>query len=74
MVYSIIIQGKLSREPASPECSAAGLGGERTLPEKSEELGMPTTAHPTRRPRGSLTRDQVVDAALQLADEEGVEL
>lgn len=26
-----------------------------------------------RRPRGSLTRDQVVDAALQLADEEGLE-
>ena len=34
---------------------------------------MSTTAHPPRRPRGSLTRDQVVDAALQLADEEGVD-
>jgi len=34
---------------------------------------MPTTAHPARRPRGSLTRDQVVEAALQLADEEGVD-
>ena len=34
---------------------------------------MSTTAHPARRPRGSLTRDQVVDAALQLADEEGVD-
>jgi AcrR family transcriptional regulator len=27
----------------------------------------------TRRPRGSLTREQVVDAALQLADQEGLE-
>ena len=26
-----------------------------------------------RRPRGSLTRDQVVDAALKLADDEGLE-
>ena len=34
---------------------------------------MPTTARPTRRPRGSLTRDQIVDAALQLADEEGLD-
>jgi AcrR family transcriptional regulator len=28
---------------------------------------------PARRPRGSLTREQVVDAALRLADEEGLE-
>jgi TetR/AcrR family transcriptional regulator, tetracycline repressor protein len=34
---------------------------------------MPTTARPARRPRGSLTRDQIVDAALQLADEEGLD-
>jgi AcrR family transcriptional regulator len=34
---------------------------------------MPTSGHPARRPRGSLTRDQVVEAALQLADEEGVD-
>jgi AcrR family transcriptional regulator len=30
-------------------------------------------ARPTRRPRGSLTRQQVVDTALRLADEEGLE-
>jgi len=34
---------------------------------------MPTTNHPARRPRGSLTRDQIVNAALQLADKEGLD-
>lgn len=43
---------------------------------------MPTSPHPARparpsrparRPRGSLTREQVVEAALRLADEEGLE-
>jgi len=34
---------------------------------------MPTTARPARRRRGSLTRDQIVDVALQLADEEGLD-
>lgn len=34
---------------------------------------MPTSERPARRPRGSLTREQVVDAALRLADEDGLE-
>lgn len=34
---------------------------------------MPTPARPARRPRGSLTREQIIDAALRLADEEGLE-
>jgi AcrR family transcriptional regulator len=34
---------------------------------------MPTTDRPSRRPRGSLTRDQIVEAALQLADDEGLD-
>src|SRR5690348_9131896 len=36
-------------------------------------MAPPVKPHRTRRPRGSLTREQVVDAALALADQDGLD-
>ncbi len=36
-------------------------------------MPVPVKRRPARRPRGSLTRDQVVEAALHLADQEGID-